>query len=78
MINDEIIFQDENIDKLIKIFSPEFKSLNTKRFSYKIKKINENTIEFNLKAIDNTGMKIVKTSINKLITIYKKIKKISN
>ena len=76
MFKTKIILKDENPKRLARIFYPEQKSLHTKRFSSKMQTSKEGII-FELEATDKIAFKIVTTAINKLTTVYNKIKKIS-
>lgn len=75
IFKEKILIKDENPEHLINIFHPEEKSLRTKRFSYRIQK-QADGLSFALEAKDKTAFRTVKTSIKKLINVYKKTRAI--
>ncbi len=67
------IIVEEDIDNIQELFVPEDKEFSNKRASYTITKEKQKLI-FKIQAKDETALKAVKSSINKNLTIYKKVK----
>ncbi|MFP4111558.1 MAG: hypothetical protein ACLFPQ_04750 [Candidatus Woesearchaeota archaeon] len=72
MPKEKIIINDDNPRRLEQIFYPELRSLRTERFSYKLKAMDDKAC-FDLTSKDETGKKIIKSSIDRLLTIYQKM-----
>lgn len=72
MIEDSLSFEIRDADRFMDAIAVEQKAADTRRFSWRATNSSDN-VEFNIRAQDPTAMKAAKSSIKRLVTIYRKV-----